>query len=65
MNIQELIAQASKSKKSKKADTVIDNSYDIAQRIVQLEEQMKEAAERLDFEKAIALRAEWQQLKKP
>lgn len=64
VNIQELIAQASKSKKDKKVQkTVPVASQDIAQRIIQLEAQMKEAAECLDFEKAIALRAEWQQLK--
>jgi excinuclease ABC subunit B len=67
VNIQELIAQASKSKKAKKsAEAALnENKQSVEQRIVQLEELMKEAAERLDFEKAIALRAEWQQLKKP
>lgn len=67
VNIQYLIAQASKSKKQKKAEqeTLIkENKQDNATRIMQLEEQMKQAAERLDFEKAIALRAEWQLLKK-
>lgn len=65
VNIQELIAQASKSKKEKKAEKVTDtNPQDVAARIIQLEEQMQQAAERLDFEKAIALRAEWQELKK-
>ena len=64
VNIQELIAQASKSKKQKKEDAAkaveIGN---IAERIIQLEEQMQQAAERLDFETAIALRTEWQRLK--
>ena len=66
VNIQELIAQASKSKKAKKsAEAALnENKQSVEQHIVQLEELMKEAAERLDFEKAIALRAEWQQLKK-
>lgn len=65
VNIQYLIAQASKSKKEKKAEqektTAVQNS---AARIIQLEELMKESAERLDFETAIALRVEWQKLKK-
>lgn len=63
VNIQELIAQASKSKKDKKhskVEVVID---DMAKRLVHLEEQMRGAAEKLDFERAIALRSEWQQLK--
>ena len=65
VNIQELIAQASKSKKEKKVQkTAPAHPQDNATRIIQLEEQMKQAAERLDFETAIALRAEWQQLKK-
>jgi len=34
------------------------------ERIVQLEEQMQQAAQKLDFEKAIALRAEWLKLQK-
>jgi len=68
VNIQELIAQASKSKKEKSSDKIktADNkqtTQDIALRILQLEEQMTQAAERLDFETAIALRAEWQKLK--
>ena len=63
VNIQYLIAQASKSKKQRKAEEETSaNLQNPAARIIQLEEQMKEAAERLDFEKAIALRAEWQQL---
>lgn len=68
VNIQELIAQASKSKKDKSASAkaLADKQapQNIAVRILQLEEQMQQAAERLDFETAIALRAEWQQLKK-
>jgi excinuclease ABC subunit B len=63
VNIQELIAQASKSKKDKKKSKVEPVIQDVAKRLVELEEQMREAAEKLDFEKAIALRAEWQQLK--
>lgn len=64
VNIQELIAQASKSKKQKKQEAVAATEIGtIAERIIQLEEQMKLAAERLDFETAIALRAEWLSLK--
>src|SRR3990172_4569998 len=61
VNIQELIAQASKSKKDKKKEAAnIAEVGNIAQRILQLEQQMQQAAERLDFETAIALRSEWQ-----
>lgn len=68
VNIQELIAQASKSKKSKKISSAespgnAQEAGNIAQLIIQLEEQMQQAAEKLDFETAIALRSEWQQLK--
>lgn len=64
VNIQELIAQASKSKKQKKQEALATTEVGtIAERIMKLEEQMKLAAERLDFETAIALRAEWQRLK--
>ena len=65
VNIQELIAQASKSKKQRKAEDQEKSAatQNPATRIMQLEELMQQAAERLDFETAIALRAEWQQLK--
>lgn len=64
VNIQELIAQASKSKKQKKQETIATpEAGNIAQRIIDLEAQMLQAAERLDFETAIALRSEWQRLK--
>ncbi len=64
VNIQELIAQASKSKKQKKQEAAqVLEIGNIAERIIQLEEQMQQAAERLDFETAIALRSEWQRLK--
>jgi excinuclease ABC subunit B len=63
VNIQELIAQASKSKKEKKAQLEsVGHVQNVARRIVELEEQMHAAAERLDFETAIALRGEWQKL---
>lgn len=64
VNIQELIAQASKSKKKKLAEqTTAVQAHDGLNRIIELEKQMQQAAERLDFETAIALRTEWQQLK--
>lgn len=63
VNIQELIAQASKSKKEKKKEAAnVAEVSNVADRILQLEEQMQKAAERLDFETAIALRSEWQRL---
>lgn len=64
VNIQELIAQASKSNKQKKkeAEEKVVEVGNVAKRIIELEEQMQQAAEMLDFETAIALRAEWQQL---
>jgi excinuclease ABC subunit B len=67
VNIQYLIAQASKSKKEKKAEQEAlakEKTQDTTARTIQLEKQMTQAAEQLDFEKAIALRAEWQLLKK-
>lgn len=64
VNIQELIAQASKSKKQKKQEAMAaPETGNIAQRILDLEAQMLQSAERLDFETAIALRSEWQRLK--
>jgi excinuclease ABC subunit B len=66
VNIQELIAQASKSKKSSSAKTTADKAASDTstdKRIIELETQMLQAAERLDFETAIALRSEWQRLK--
>ena len=64
VNIQELIAQASKSKKEKKKIQKTALSHEeIIIRITQLEEEMKNAADQLDFERAIALRSEWHHLK--
>ncbi|HRN78546.1 MAG TPA: excinuclease ABC subunit UvrB [Candidatus Dependentiae bacterium] len=62
-NMQALIAQASKSKKKKKEEQALSGDA-IVVRITMLEKQMQDAAERLDFETAIALRSEWQELKK-
>lgn len=59
-NIQQAIAQASARKKSK----TTQRSYkDLIKEIMQLEQDMQQAAENLDFEKAIALRDTWQTLK--
>jgi excinuclease ABC subunit B len=63
VNIQELIAKASKAKKSKNDQKeVVMSSEDVAHALLELEKQMQEAAENLDFERAIALRGEWQRL---
>jgi excinuclease ABC subunit B len=62
-NIQKLIAQASKANKKKGAVRAGDTSYDLQARIIELEMQMVAAAEQLDFERAIELRAEWRVLK--
>jgi len=59
-NIQKLIAQASAKKSKKKTSTKIDKQM----QIIMLEKQMMEAAELLDFEKAIALRNEISTLRK-
>ena len=62
-NIQELIAKASNAKKSKKdGDQSVDQKH-LAQQLINLEEQMRDAAHSLDFEAAIALREKWRQLK--
>ncbi|MDR3550727.1 MAG: excinuclease ABC subunit UvrB [Candidatus Babeliales bacterium] len=61
VNIQEAIAKASKSKGSKKPKEIIQ---DPALRLIELETLMRQAADAMDFEKAIALRAEWMLLRK-
>lgn len=58
--LQAAIAHASKSKKQKKEI----ESVEAVTRIKELEKEMLVAAEQLDFEKAIALRQEWFELKK-
>ncbi len=64
-NIQKLIAEASKSKSKKKREkAAIQNKENTQERILELETLMAQAAEKLDFETAIALRAEWQELQK-
>ncbi len=62
-NIQKLIAEASKSKsKKKRVKAAIQNKESMQDRILELETLMAQAAEKLDFETAIALRAEWQEM---
>ena len=62
-DIQKAIAQASEAKRSKK-QVVKLSEQEMKARMVTLEQQMSDAAESLDFEKAIALRDEWFELKK-
>lgn len=64
VNIQEAIAKASASKRSKKKRDADDAALNPQLRIIELENLMRQAAESMDFEKAIALRAEWMKLKK-
>lgn len=61
-NIQEAIAKASAAKRTKKKDR--EALVDPILRIIELEKLMTIAADSMDFEKAIALRAEWMKLKK-
>jgi excinuclease ABC subunit B len=58
-NIQKAIAAASKAK-SKKKEVIQE---DVSARLLELERLMEEAAEKLDFEQAIALRDEWMKLR--
>ncbi len=62
-DIQKAIAQASEQKRSKKKQ-LASSPEQAKARMIELEELMKVAAQELDFEKAIALRDEWMQLKK-
>jgi len=62
-NLQKLIAEASKSNKKKGAVRAGASSHDLQARIIELETEMIAAAEQLDFERAIELRAEWRDLK--
>jgi len=62
-DIQRAIAQASEQKRSKKKK-VPQSVQELLYRIESLELEMNEAAEKLEFEKAIALRDEWHQLQK-
>lgn len=62
VNIQEAIAKASAAKRSKKKER--EALVDPILRIIELEKLMVQAADSMDFEKAIAYRAEWMKLKK-
>lgn len=62
INIQEAIAKASAAKRGKKKEKAA--AVDPRLRIIELEKLMSQAAENLEFEKAIAFRAEWMELKK-
>jgi excinuclease ABC subunit B len=62
-NLQEAVAKAS-AKKRKPKTAVLPSGIDPAVRIKELEVAMQEAAENFDFEKAIALREQWFELKK-
>ncbi len=62
-NLQKVIAEASKRGKKKKDSKGADQSADVQARLLELEGLMVTAAEKLDFETAIALRDEWMTLK--
>lgn len=62
-DLQQAIAQASKMNKKKKKETP-ETPELIEKRLAEIEVEMAQAAEALDFETAIALRDEWFMLKK-
>ena len=62
-NIQTAIAAASKGAKKAAKKKEQELPTDLQNRIVELERAMHKAAEKFEFEKAIALRAEWMRLK--
>ncbi len=64
-NIQTAIAQASAKKRGKKSqqEAKLEKFANPAIRLAELEKQMQAAALDLNFEKAIALRAEWKRIK--
>lgn len=61
--LQEAIGKASKGKKAKQPETVLSGA-DAQSQLIALEAQMQQAAENLDFEKAIALREQLFKLQK-
>jgi excinuclease ABC subunit B len=65
-DLQAAIAAASKlgKAKKKKENEATGSKDEVGQRLIQIERDMQDAAERLDFETAIALRSEWYDLKK-
>jgi len=62
-SIQKAIMAASKHKPKEGKTTATLSREETAARIIMLEQEMQKAADNLDFEKAIALRAEWLALK--
>jgi len=62
-NLQEVIAAASKHKKRAQKQVSELSAQEMQLRIIELEHDMQLAAEALDFERAITLRQEWQDLK--
>lgn len=63
-NLQEIIAQASKRGKKKATAKEKLTGQALHKKLIELEQKMQDAAEKLDFETAIALREEWFALKK-
>ena len=64
-DLQKAVQEASALKKKRKQhDTAIVSDQDKHVRIIEIERLMQEAASRLDFETAIALRNEWHMLNK-
>lgn len=62
-SIQKAIMAASKHKPKDGKSTHTLSREEAAARIIMLEQEMQKAADNLDFEKAIALRSEWMELK--
>lgn len=58
------LALLKKEPQTKKRVARFSDKQELINRIVELEQAMQEAADRLDFEKAIALRTQWQDFKK-
>ena len=63
-DLQKAIAEASTYKAKKKKKPLPETPQEIEMRIAEIEIEMSQAAESLDFETAIALRDEWFSLKK-
>lgn len=62
-NLQATIAAASKQNKSKKKQAAL-SEQEVKVRLLEIEKEMRDAAEKLDFETAISLREEWHLLQK-
>jgi len=62
-NLQATIAAASKQKSSKKKQAML-SLQEVKIRLLEIEKEMSDAAEKLDFETAISLREEWHLLKR-